>query len=143
MSSKIGPRGPRRLQEASKRPPKCPQECKPTCTTCVLLPGAPQPFWFKGPLEPPLGGHFHILGTLQRAYTNILIYQSKSTPTLESHSFLERALRHVGWTWPARTSTWAGSCQTWSKREKIIITDLHAITKTLRTRLHDRGCHYY
>ena len=72
----------------------------------------------RGPLSRLLGGHFHILGTLQRAYTHILIYQSKSTQTLESHSFLERALRHVGWTWPARTLTWAGSCQTWRKRER-------------------------
>ena len=55
-----------------------------------------------------LGGHFHNLGTLQRAYANIPIYQSKSTPTLESHSFLERVLRHVRDTWPASNAVLSG-----------------------------------
>ena len=52
--------------------------CKPTCTTCVLLPGAPQPFWFKGPLEPPLGGHFHHTDSaLQRAWKQPVIHHSE------------------------------------------------------------------
>ena len=61
------------------------------------LPGAPQPSRLEGPLEPPFGRTFSQPCTLQRAYANTKIYQSKSTFLLESHSFLERVLTHVAW----------------------------------------------
>ena len=44
----------------------------------VQLPTAPQPFWLKGPLEPPLGGHFHHTDSaLQRAWKQPVIHHSE------------------------------------------------------------------
>ena len=42
------------------------------------LPSAPQPSRLEGPLEPPFGRTFSQPCTLQRAYANTKIYQSKS-----------------------------------------------------------------
>ena len=101
----------------------------------------------RGPLSRLLGGHFHNLGTLQRAYANILIYQSKSTPTLESHSFLERVLLHDCHTWPVSTVALGRIVLDDKKREIYIIipltgesTDLNAIDTSLRILVRDRGC---
>ena len=84
---------PKRPQDGPKRPPRGPQDVNPSAS----LPGAPQPSRLEGPLEPPFGRTFSQPCTLQRAYANTKIYQSKSTFLLESHSFLERVLTHVAW----------------------------------------------
>ena len=98
-----------------------------------------------------LGGLFSQPCTLQRAYADTLIYQSKSNPILESQSFLECELSDVHDTWPVSNAVLDGIVAD-VKEEKIIIdlcitTDLHAITRTLRNTIHDllrdRGCHIH
>ena len=66
-----------------------------------------------------------------RELTPISIYQSKSPPRLESHSFLERALLHVGDTWLASDLTLSEIVDTEKEKKSGIIirfTDLYAIT---------------
>ena len=114
--------------------------CEPTCTIAYC----PQPFWLKGPLEPPFGRTFTPDCALQRACKPLNIHHSEY-PILESHSFLERVC----------CSTGSGQEHlrglSLLEKEKIIIFDSRAystrpntlLVQTLRITLRERGCHHY
>ena len=103
------------------------------------LPGAPQPFWLEGPLEPPFGRTFSQPCTLQRAYANIPIYQSKSTFLLESHSFLERVLTHVAWQYIRTGQDRAGG----GKEHLLLSTESRTYSSRPNTRLQEHCAFYY
>ena len=72
------PRGP-------KEAPRGPKTVNPP----VELPAAPQPFWLEGPLEPPVGGHFHLTTRSKELVSQHLLPRGR-IPFIESLSFLER-----------------------------------------------------
>ena len=77
--------GPRARSGSGSRGKKHSWGCEPTCTIAYC----PQPFWLKGPLEPPFGRTFTPDCALQRACKPLIIHHSEY-PIFESHSFLER-----------------------------------------------------
>ena len=110
----------------------------------VQLPTAPQPFWLKGPLEPPFGRTFTPDCALQRACKPLNIHHSEY-PILESHSFLERVC--------CSTSSGQERLRGLSvlEKEQIIIFDSRTystrpntlLEKLLRILIRYRGCQHY
>ena len=108
----------------------------------VQLPTAPQPFWLKGPLEPPFGRTFTPDCALQRACIPLIIHHSEY-PIFESHSFLERVCcsdtRGL-----AVASYWSGSCWRSKRRSSSIHgpKDKHGPTCKDPIRYYKNSAHY-